>query len=124
MVCKLLTIVEAVMQHPDVPTNRVGNLKLAKEGLYDVTSSLAESVRLLTVSLPSSMSEEAEKQVLLRSATGAVQAAADCVAAVKVCLTRSISDIPFVVNLPTVDNVMTRLMTPVASSTQNMSQSR
>ena len=117
MVCKLLTIVEAVMQHPDVPENRVGNLKLAKEGLYNVTSSLAESVRLMTVSLPSSMSEEAEKQVLLRSATGAVQAGADCVAAVKVCLTRSISDKPFIVNLPTMDGVMTRPLSPGASST-------
>jgi hypothetical protein len=27
MVCKLLTIVEAVMNHPDVPTHRLGNLK-------------------------------------------------------------------------------------------------
>jgi hypothetical protein len=117
MVCKLLTIVEAVMQHPDVPANRVGNLKQAKEGLYNVTSSLAESVRLLTVSLPSSTSEEAEKQVLLRSATGAVQPAADCVAAVKICLSRSISDKPFIVNLPTVDNLMTRPLTPAVLST-------
>lgn len=116
MVCKLLTIVEAVMQYPDVPVNRVGNLKQAKEGLYDVTSSLAESVRLLTVSLPSSMSEEAEKQVLLRSATGAVQAGADCVAAVKVCLTRATSDRPFIVNLPSVDRVMTRPLTPAVPS--------
>lgn len=116
MVCKLLTIVEAVMQYPDVPANRVDNLKHAKEGLYDVTSSLAESVRLLTVSLPSSMSEEAEKQVLLRSATGAVQAGADCVAAVKVCLTRATSDRPFIVNLPTVDRVMTRPLTPAVSN--------
>ena len=112
MVCKLLTIVEAVMQHPDIPANRVSNLKQAKEGLYNVTSSLAESVRLLTISLPSSLSEEAEKQVLLRSATGALKAGADCVAAVKVCLTRSISDKPFIINLPTIDNVMPRPITP------------
>ena len=112
MVCKLLTIVEAVMQHPDVPINRVGNLSQAKEGLYNVTSSLAESVRLLTISLPSTMSEEAEKQVLLRSATGALKAGADCVAAVKVCLTRSVSDKPFIVNLPTLEDVIPRPLTP------------
>ncbi|KAF5315158.1 hypothetical protein D9619_007210 [Psilocybe cf. subviscida] len=100
MVCKLLTIVEAAMQHPEIPANRLGNLKAAKEGLYNVTSSLAESVRLLTVSLPSTMSEESEKQVLLRSATGALKAGADCVAAVKVCLNRSVGDKPFIVNLP------------------------
>lgn len=112
MVCKLLTIVEAVMQHPDIPANRVSNLKQAKEGLYNVTSSLAESVRLLTISLPSSLSEEAEKQVLLRSATGALKAGADCVSAVKACLTRSISDKPFIINLPTIDNVMPLPLTP------------
>ncbi|KAF8964351.1 ras guanine nucleotide exchange factor domain-containing protein [Flammula alnicola] len=113
MVCKLLTIVEAVMQHPDVPANRVANLKSAKEGLYNVTSSLAESVRLLTLSLPPTMSEEEEKQVLLRSATGALKAGADCVAAVKVCLNRSVGDTPFIVNLPNVDDVITEPFTPM-----------
>ena len=106
MVCKLLTIVEAVMQHPDVPVHRVGELKLAKEDLYNITSSLAESVRLLTLSLPPTMSEEEEKQILLRSATGALKAGSDCVAAVKVCLNRSLGDRPFIINLPDVDNIM------------------
>ena len=106
MVCKLLTLVEAVMQHPDVPGYRVGDLKAAKEGLYNVTSSLAESVRLLTLSLPPTMSEDAEKQILLRSATGALKAGSDCVAAVKICLNRSLGDRPFMVNLPDVGNVM------------------
>jgi son of sevenless len=100
MVCKLLTIVEAVMNHPDVPTHRLGNLKSAKEGLYNVTSSLAESVRLLTLALPSILTEEEEKQTLLRSATGALKAGADCVAAVKMCLNRSVGDRPFIINLP------------------------
>ena len=118
-VCKLLTIVEAVIQHPDVPGHRVGDLKSAKEGLYNVTSSLAESVRLLTLSLPPTMSEEAEKQVLLRSATGALKAAADCVAAVKVCLNRSLGDRPFIVNLPDVCNVMAQ---PFSSCKQEQTQ--
>lgn len=105
MVCKLLTIVEAVMLHPDLPMNRYVNLKAAKEGLYNVTSSLADSVRLLTLSLPPTMSEEEEKQTLLRSATGALKAGADCVAAVKVCLNRSLGDRPFIINLPTEDGL-------------------
>ncbi|KAH9480309.1 Cell division control protein 25 [Psilocybe cubensis] len=116
MVCKLLTIVEAVMQHPDIPPNRVGNLRSAKEGLYNVTSSLAESVRLLTVSLPPTTSEEAEKQILLRSATGALKAGADCVAAVKVCLNRSVGDKPFIVNLPHVDSMISHPFTPIKPS--------
>lgn len=100
LVCKLLTIVEAVMQHPDVPGHRLGSLKAAKEGLFNVTSSLAESVRLLTMSLPSSLSEEDEKKTLLQSATSALKAGADCAAAVKVCLTRSLGSRPFIVKLP------------------------
>ncbi|KAG6857139.1 hypothetical protein H0H87_008709 [Tephrocybe sp. NHM501043] len=104
MVCKLLTIVEAVMQHPDVPVNRLGNLKFAKDGLYNVTSSLAESVRLLMLSLPPTMTEEEEKQALLRSATSALKAGADCVAAVKVCLNRAVGERPFIIDLPTGDD--------------------
>ncbi|KAJ7505192.1 ras guanine nucleotide exchange factor domain-containing protein [Mycena galericulata] len=100
MVCKLLTIVDAVLQHPDVPTNKLGNLQAAKDGLYNVTSTLAESVRLLTVTVSPTVSEEEEKQTLLRSATGALKAGADCVAAVKMCLNRSFGEHPFVLHLP------------------------
>ncbi|KAG1822814.1 ras guanine nucleotide exchange factor domain-containing protein [Suillus subaureus] len=71
MVCKLLTIVEAVMRHPEIPLHKIGNLKSAKERLYTVTSSLAESVRLLTVPLPPDLTEESEKASLIRSATAA-----------------------------------------------------
>jgi hypothetical protein len=112
MVCKLLTIVEAVMNHPDVPTHRLGNLKSAKEGLYNVTSTLAESVRVLTLSLPSTLTEEEEKRTLLRSATGALKAGADCFAAVKVCLNRSVGDRPFIINLPPTGDGGPQLFTP------------
>ncbi|KAG5648326.1 hypothetical protein DXG03_004898 [Asterophora parasitica] len=116
MVCKLLTIVEAVMQHPDIPVNRLGNLKSAKEGLYHVTSSLAESVRLLTQSLPPTLTDEQEKQTLLRSATSALKAGADCVAAVKVCLNRSIGERPFVINLPAAGDEAAQPFTPTKFS--------
>lgn len=112
MVCKLLTIVEAVMHHPDLPPYRQGNLKSAKEGLYNVTSSLAESVRLLTMPLPPGLNDEDEKKILLRSATGALKAGADCVAAVKVCLNRSVGERPFIINLPTGGEGDPRLFTP------------
>lgn len=102
MVCKLLTIVEAVLIHPDVPENRKGNLQTVKEALYIVTSTLAENVRLLTLPLPDSMTDEQEKQSLLRSATAALKAGSDCVAAVKMCLTRSTGrETLYILNLPT-----------------------
>ncbi|KAJ6559047.1 ras guanine nucleotide exchange factor domain-containing protein [Mycena vulgaris] len=106
VVCKLLTIVDAVLQHPDVPTNKLGNLQAAKDGLYNVTSTLAESVRLLTLTVSPTMTEDEEKQTLLRSATGALKAGADCVAAVKMCLNRSLGERPFVLHLPNADDRM------------------
>jgi hypothetical protein len=101
MVCKLLTIVEAVMRHPEIPLHKIGNLKSAKEKLYTVTSSLAESVRLLTVPLPPDLTEESEKASLIRSATAACKAGADCVSAVKICLNRASGERQFIIQIPT-----------------------
>ncbi|KAJ7600802.1 cell division control protein 25 [Mycena floridula] len=114
MVCKLLTIVEAVLFHPDIPEQKLGNLRAAKEGLYSVTSNLAESVRLLT--LPPTTSDEQEKQALLRSATGALKAGADCVAAVKICLTRSMGERPFILHVPSVGEAPSVPETPLTPS--------
>ena len=100
IVCRLLVVVEAVLHHPTVPVHKAANLKSAKDGLYNVTSSLAESVRLLTRSLPPSMTEEQEKVALIRCATDALRAGADCVAAVKMCLNRSTGEQPFVIERP------------------------
>lgn len=100
IVCKLLVVVEAVLRHPTVPIHKAANLKLAKDGLYNVTSGLAESVRLLTGSLPPDMTEEQEKMALIRSATDALKAGADCVAAVKMCLSRSSGEQPFIIERP------------------------
>ena len=100
IVCKLLVVVEAVLHHPTVPIHKAANLKLAKDGLYNVTSGLAESVRLLTGSLPPDMTEEQEKTALIRSATDALKAGADCVAAVKMCLSRSSGEQPFIIEQP------------------------
>ncbi|KAJ3771119.1 ras guanine nucleotide exchange factor domain-containing protein [Lentinula raphanica] len=100
MSCKLLTIVEAVLQHPDVPNHRLESLRAAKEQLYNVTSQLAESVRLLTTPLPMAMSDEEEKKILLRSATAALKAGGDLVFTVKVCLNRSLGERPFIIHVP------------------------
>ncbi|KAF7980492.1 hypothetical protein HWV62_37988 [Athelia sp. TMB] len=100
MVCKLLTIVEAVMGIPGLPIEKNTNLKSAKDGLYTVTSCLADSVQALASDLPMDLTEEDEKGTLLRSATGALKAGADCVAAVKVCLNRSLGEKSFNIYMP------------------------
>ncbi|KAF9267327.1 ras GEF [Marasmius fiardii PR-910] len=89
MSCKLLAIVEAVLQHPDIPNQKLVPLRAAKGMLYGVTSQLAESVRLLTIPLVEGRCEEEEKQSILRYATLALRSGADLAAAVKLCLNRS-----------------------------------
>ncbi|KAH7911736.1 ras guanine nucleotide exchange factor domain-containing protein, partial [Hygrophoropsis aurantiaca] len=124
MVCKLLTIVEAVMRHPEIPHHKIGSLKAAKEGLYTVTSSLAESVRLLTMPLPPNATEESEKASLIRSATAACKAGADCVLAVKHCLNRSLGEKQFIIQVPTTSDSDPAPFTPSKFSHQPGHQSR
>ncbi|KAF5345551.1 hypothetical protein D9758_012001 [Tetrapyrgos nigripes] len=102
MSCKLLTIVESVLSHPDVPTTKLVALRGSKQGLYCATSELAEAVRMISVPLPPTMTEEHEKQLLLRCATAALKAGADLAVAVKVCLNRSLGERPFILEIPSV----------------------
>jgi len=101
IVCKLLTVVESVIRHPGIPPHKADNLKLAKEGLYNLTTSLAESVRLLMMPLPPDITEDSEKTSLLRSATDACKACGDCIIAVKTCLSRASSEQQFIIEVPT-----------------------
>ncbi|KAN0133914.1 hypothetical protein V8E53_008132, partial [Lactarius tabidus] len=89
IVCRLLVVVEAVLHNPTVPVHKAANLNSAKDGLCNVISSLAESVHLLTGSLPPNMTEEQEKVALIRCVTDSLRAGADCVMAAKMCLNRS-----------------------------------
>lgn len=114
VVCKLLTIVEAVLRNDNVHSARKHELKRAKEGLYEVTSTLADAVRRLTTHPASAgdrkqdgedgsdkeIGEEEEKAALLRCATNALKAGADCVSAVKKCLQRATGERPFYIMLP------------------------
>ena len=101
MVCRLLTIVDGVTKHPGIPTLKILNLKAAKHGLYNITSSLAESVRVLTSGVSGEeRSEEDERAGLLKLATDASKAGNDCVNEVKKCLLLSVVDEPIVLQLP------------------------
>jgi son of sevenless-like protein len=101
MVCRLLTIVDGVMKHPGIPAPKILNLKAAKHGLYNVTSSLAESVRVLTSGANGEEgSEEDERAGLLKLATDASKAGSDCVSEVKKCLLLSVVDEPILLQLP------------------------
>ncbi|KAI0070257.1 ras GEF [Panus rudis PR-1116 ss-1] len=127
MVCRLLVIVEAVLRCEGL--SGVGGergkaeVRRAKEGLFEVTSTLADNVRMLTVntatsssgsgptSATSEISEEEEKATLLRSATNALKAGSDCMNAVKKCLLHPRSSTspegtqPLLIYLPSVDEL-------------------
>lgn len=112
MVCRLLTIVEAVLRHPDIPAQRAQDLRAAKEGLYNVTSTLADAVRQLTTAPLPGVSEEEEKSTLLRSATNALKAGSDCVNAVKKCLQRANGQRPLIIELPSTNEMGPISFTP------------
>ncbi|TCD70915.1 hypothetical protein EIP91_001224 [Steccherinum ochraceum] len=112
MVCKLLTIVEAVLRHPDIPHAKAQDLRSAKANLYNVTSTLADAVRMLTTAPATDISEEDEKASLLRSATNALKAGSDCVNAVKKCLQRSTGERPFIIELPNAGEIDPSSYTP------------
>lgn len=124
MVCKLLTIVEAVMRIPNIPTHKQLNLKSAKEGLYNTTNSLADSVQQLASDLPVDTTEEDEKSSLLRSATGALKAGADCVGAVKVTLNRSVGEKSFIIYMPIPGDSTSMPFTPSKFSKAQLGQAR
>ncbi|THH27575.1 hypothetical protein EUX98_g6616 [Antrodiella citrinella] len=119
MVCKLLTIVEAVLRHPDIPLAKAQDLRSAKANLYSVTSTLADAVRMLTTAPAVDLSEEDEKASLLRSATNALKAGSDCVNAVKKCLQRSTGERPFIIELPNDGDVDPSTYTPSKFSHYN-----
>ena len=112
MVCKLLTIVESVMRLPDLPVHKQIKLSSAKEGLFSVTSALAEAVRALEHELPETDTEEDEKNRLLGSATGALKAGADCVSAVRTCLHRNLGEKTFVIYMPNPSEPDASMFTP------------
>ena len=112
MVCKLLTIVESVMRLPDLPVHKQTKLSSAKEGLFSVTSALAEAVKALEHELPETDTEEDEKNRLLGSATGALKAGADCVSAVRTCLHRNLEEKAFIIYMPSPGEPDASMFTP------------
>ncbi|KAH9924276.1 ras GEF [Epithele typhae] len=99
VVCKLLMVLESVLRHPDIPPAKTTGLLPAKENLYNVTSTLADAVRALTAPPSDDVSEEAEKEGLLRSATDTLRAGSDLTNAVKKCITRA-SERPLIFTIP------------------------
>ncbi|KAF8506308.1 hypothetical protein JB92DRAFT_2962662 [Gautieria morchelliformis] len=103
MVRQLLTLVEAVARHPDVGAAKVEALQEAKNALFSATNELVEAVRE-TTSPTTDVSEEEERRRTLHGATGVLKIAADCVAAVKICLSRPLGEEPFIICLPSLSS--------------------
>ena len=104
MVRQLLTLVEAVARHPDVGAVKVETLQEAKDALFAATNDLVEAVRETTGPTSTEVSEEDERRRTLHGATGVLKVAADCVRAVRNCLSRPIGEDPFVLCLPSLSS--------------------
>ncbi|EJC98507.1 ras GEF [Fomitiporia mediterranea MF3/22] len=101
VVCRLLTIVDAVMCVEAIPWMKRAALETAKENLYQVACALADAVREMatSMSIPPSEEEE-ERRHLLKVATDVLKAGSDCVSAIKTCLARPLNAPPYVIVLP------------------------
>jgi son of sevenless len=104
MVRQLLTLVEAVARHPDVGAAKAETLQEAKDALFAATNDLVEAVRETTSTTSTDVSEEDERRRTLQGATGVLKVAADCVAAVRICLSRPIGEDPFIICLPSLSS--------------------
>ncbi|KAK0528181.1 Ras guanine nucleotide exchange factor bud5 [Tilletia horrida] len=98
----LLTVVEAVNNHPSLQAEKAKEVAIlweTRESLYEATTSLVTAARVVTASggAPPSASattgnatppntEEDEKSRLLSSATGVLRTGGECVGAVRLCL--------------------------------------
>lgn len=110
IVCKLLTIVDAVMGAlpPAVPGSGVGARRVALDGakelLYQMACVLADAVREMACGGAGSglppPEEDEERGQLLKVATDALKAGSDCVYACKACLMRTPGAPLLVVILP------------------------
>lgn len=101
VVCRLLTVVDAVMGVEAIPVQKRASLEVTKENLYQMACALADAVREMATSagLPAP-DEEDERRHLLKVATDALKAGSDCVSAVKICLVRPSRVPPYTIILP------------------------
>lgn len=121
VVCRLLTVVDAVMGVEAILLPKRAALEMTKENLYQMACALADAVREMATGagLPPPEEEE-ERRRLLKVATDALKAGSDCVTAVKLCLVRPSSVPPFTIVLPPFSDYAT----PPTESTATMLSSR
>ncbi len=87
IVCKLLTIVEAVMQHKDVPWMKVTALENAKQNLYAMACALADAVRDMATNRLQHDGRRGARE-FATTCDRCFEGGSDCVTVVKTCLTR------------------------------------
>ncbi|KAG8957397.1 hypothetical protein FRC03_010192 [Tulasnella sp. 419] len=98
----LLTLVDAVEEHPGVQESKARELivlRNARVALYHATNQIVEAVKDMMSPPDIPISEEEEKSRSLQAATGTLRAGGECVTAVKMCLSRSIGEEPFVIHI-------------------------
>ena len=104
VVCRLLTIVDAVMATEGIAWMKLSVLDGAKEQLYEMACKLADAVKLMATAGSTApdigMEEEEERRNLLRVATDVLKAGSECVSAVKTCLARPLNAPPCIIVLP------------------------
>lgn len=115
---EVLVVVEAVIKSPSLMhastrAVEVKTLKRQREVLHAATTALVAAARMATAESAQVVEEEMERSTLLRSTTAVLQAAGDCIAVVKKCITKRDSGLGlFELSLPNLDRPVSSLSSP------------
>lgn len=104
LIRKLLTIVEAVIRHPEIVVHKrreVATLLEFKDTVYTETNKAVDGVRYLTNLPPiASDQEEAEKAPVVGAVTDTLKIAAECGGSLRLCLSQPIGEELYIIHLP------------------------
>jgi son of sevenless len=100
MVSNMFMIADAVFVHPDIHRGRLQSMREAQDSIQGVVNAISDSVRMMGIPCAQDSSDDDERHDLLKLATTALKAGAECVSAIKICLTRSVGEKPLVLQVP------------------------
>ncbi|KAM6494238.1 cell division control protein 25 [Amanita muscaria] len=86
LTCKLLTLADSILQHPELSKEKLDYLRSSQQTLFKTVHSFTEIVQSIARVASPAVDEEQQKEMMLKSSTDSVKAAADCLSAAAMCL--------------------------------------
>ncbi|KAF8635803.1 hypothetical protein AX15_000010 [Amanita polypyramis BW_CC] len=86
LACKLLTLADAILQHPGIAKNKLDCLRSSQQRLFNLANSFAQIIQSIASTNQSTMDEDQERNIMQKTVTESCKAGADCLSAARVCL--------------------------------------